>query len=58
MAKLTFEDRSYIEITKSTSPDKVFLTVAAKSAEDSHKLIVNCVELTQEQLLTLTKSIS
>ncbi len=56
--KLTFEDRSYIEVTKSTSPDKIFLTVAAKSAEDSHKLIVNCVEITQEQLLTLTKSVS
>lgn len=56
--KLTFEDRSYIEVTKSISPDKIFLTVAAKSAEDSHKLIVNCVELTKEQLLTLTKSVS
>jgi len=56
--KLTFEDRSYLELTKSTTPDKVFLTVAAKSAEDSHKLIINCVELTVEQLLSLVKSIS
>ncbi len=58
MAKLTFEDRSYLEISKSTSPDKIFVAIAAKSAEDSHKLIINSVELTQEQLLTLVKSVS
>ena len=56
--KLTFEDRSYIEITKSSSPDKIFLTVAAKSVDDSHKLIVNCVELTKEELLSLIKSMA
>jgi hypothetical protein len=54
--KLTFEDRSYIEVTKSVNPDKIFLTVAAKSADDTHKLIVNSVELTTEQLLSLVKS--
>jgi len=54
--KLTFEDHSYIEVTKSVNPDKVFLTVAAKSADDTHKLIVNSVELTVEQLLSLVKS--
>ena len=54
--KLTFEDHSYIEVTKSVNPDKVFLTVAAKSADDTHKLIVNSVELTTEQLLSLIKS--
>lgn len=56
--KIIFDDKSYIEISKSISPDKIFLTVAAKSADNVNKLIVNCVELTQEQLLTLTKSIA
>lgn len=56
--KITFEDKSYIEVSKSTNPNKVFITVAAKSAEDQHKLIANCVELTEEQLVTLMRSVS
>jgi hypothetical protein len=56
--KILFDDRSYIEVTKSPNPNKVFITVAAKSAEDQNKLIVNCVELTEEQLVTLMRSIS
>lgn len=56
--KITFEDKSYIEITKSVNPNKVFITVAAKSAEDQHKLIVNSVELSDEELVTLVRSIS
>lgn len=55
--KLVFTDKSYIEVSKSGTPNKVFLTVAAKSAEDSHKLIVNCVELTNEEMLALLRSI-
>jgi hypothetical protein len=56
--KISFEDKSYIEVTKSPTPNKVFITIAAKSAEDQNKLIVNCVELTEEQLVTLMRSIS
>jgi hypothetical protein len=56
--KINFEDRSYIELTKSAHPNKVFITIAAKSADDSHKLIANCIELTEEQLVALVKSVS
>lgn len=56
--KLTFEDKSYIEISKSNTPNKIFITIAAVSSEDSRKLIVNSIELTEEQLLTLVKSTS
>jgi len=56
--KITFEDNSYIEVVKSNAPNKVFVTVAAKSIENSKKLIINCVELTTEQLLALFKSSS
>lgn len=58
MKKIVFDDKSYIEISKSDTPNKVFITIAAKSADDSHKLIANCVELTNEQLLSLVRSIS
>lgn len=55
--KIVFEDKSYIEVIKSAStPNKLFLSVAATSVDDKRKLIVNCVELTPEQLLALLKS--
>lgn len=54
--KISFDDKSYIEVTKSDTPNKVFITVAAKSADDQYKLIANCVELTTEQLISLMKS--
>ena len=56
--KLTFDDKSYIEVSKSNTPDKVFITIAAKSADDSHKLIANSVEITMEQLLAFMKYVS
>lgn len=57
MVKIEFTDRSYIEITKSNTPNKVFVAVAAKSVDNAQKLVVNCIELTQEELLKLFKSI-
>ena len=56
--KIVFSDKSYVETSKSTNPDKIFITVAAKSAEDPNKLIANCVELTSEQLLALVRAVS
>ncbi len=58
MAKIAFDDRSYIEISKSDTPNKVFITIAAKSTTNSNELLANCVELTNEQLLTLVHSVS
>lgn len=57
MAKIEFEDKSYIEISNSNTPNKMFVVVAAKSTEDKFKLIINSVEITKEQLLQLVKSV-
>lgn len=56
--KISFEDKSYISAEKSNTPNKIFITVAAKSSDDQYKLIANSVEITIEQLLTLLKSVS
>jgi hypothetical protein len=53
--KITFEDKSYIEIIKSTTPNKLMLTVAAKDGKET--LIATTVELTTEQFAQLTKSV-
>lgn len=56
--KITFEDKSYIEVSKSDNPDMVYITVAAKNADNPRELVVNCVELSLAQLLTLLHSVS
>lgn len=56
MNKLVFEDKSYIEISKSNSPGMIFVTIAAKSAEDTKTLIINSVELSVEDFLKLASS--
>ena len=58
MNKIIFDDKSYIEVSKSEQPDKIFITIAAKASDNAYKLIANCVELTKEQLLELVHSIS
>lgn len=54
--KIAFEDDSYIEVVRSDE-NKIFLTIAAKSFDNPKKFIVNTVELKEEQLLALVKSI-
>ncbi len=58
MKKLTFEDKSYIEMSKSNQPNKIFISIAAKDANNANKLIVNSVELTVEDFLMLVKSVN
>jgi hypothetical protein len=55
--KIQFDDRSYIEITKSNNSDKIFISVAAKDQNNSKSLIINSVELTVEQLNQLVNSL-
>lgn len=55
--KISFEDNSYIEMSKSNNPNKFYITVAAKSEDNIRKLIVNSVEINEEQLLLLVQSI-
>ena len=55
--KIEYEDKSYIEVSNSNNPNMAFITVAAKSMEDKHTLIVNSVEITKEQIIALIKSL-
>lgn len=52
--KITFEDKSYIEVVKSTS-DKVIITIAARDGTNHLTTVANSVELTVEQLAELIK---
>jgi hypothetical protein len=55
VSKIQFEDKSYIEITKSTSPGKIILTIAARSEKNTAAVVAHSVEITEEQLKELTK---
>ena len=48
--KIIFENKSYIDVSKSPISGKIVFTIAAK---DGNSMISNSVELTQEQFLTL-----
>ena len=58
MKKIEFEDKSYVEVSKSNQPNKIFISIAAKDANNTHKLVVNSVELTVVEFLALTKSVN
>lgn len=55
--KISFNDKSYIEITKSIS-GKIIVSIQAKDYEDKLKTITNSVELTDAQFKELITSIS
>lgn len=47
--KIEFEDKSYIEVVKSSTPNKVVISIQAKDYENPLKKITNSVEITKEQ---------
>ena len=47
--KITFKDRSYIEIRKTDKNDNILIIIGAKDVEDQQKKIVNSVEITKDQ---------
>lgn len=51
--KITFEDKSYIECTKSANPGKIVITISAKDHTDPLKKITNAVEITTEEFKKL-----
>jgi hypothetical protein len=53
--RITFEDKNYIEITKSLNPDKVIITIVARDYEKPLATIVSSVELTVKQFNELIK---
>jgi predicted lactoylglutathione lyase len=55
--KLTFEDKSYIEICNSNTPNKIMITIVASNKEDLKETIANSVEITKEEFNKLVESI-
>ncbi len=51
--KIEFEDKSYIEISKSKEANKITVTICAKDYMNAQKTIANSVEITKEQLKEL-----
>ena len=52
--RVYFEDRSYVEISKSTAPNKYFVTVGARQ---DGEIIVNSAEVTTDELRELLSDI-
>ena len=52
--RIDFEDKSYVEIRRSTEPSKLLLLIQARDYSDPMKRITNSVELTEQQLMQLT----
>lgn len=55
--KVSFEDKSFIEIKKSDKPDFVYIIISAKDFNNPLKKITNSVEISQEQLKMLLSSL-
>lgn len=51
--KIQFKDHSYIEVSKSSSPNKVIITIVAKNNDKPLETIANSVELSMEQFQQL-----
>jgi lysophospholipase L1-like esterase len=47
--KIQFKDHSYIEVQRSTSPNKIMITIVANDIKKPLETIANSVELTLEQ---------
>lgn len=55
--KILFDDKSYIECTKSES-GKIVFVISAKDQENSQKKIINSVELDANQFKQLISDIT
>jgi hypothetical protein len=53
--KITFDDKSFAEIKKSHTSDKIIFTIGALDGQSKRVSIINSVELTQEQFDQLIK---
>jgi hypothetical protein len=55
--KITFDDKSHVEIRKSDKPDHILIVVSAKDAENPRKKITNAVEITTEEFKKLVSDV-
>jgi hypothetical protein len=53
--KQVFDDKSYIEVKKSTITNKIMISIGALDGQSKRVSIINSVELTQEQFAELIK---
>jgi len=51
--KIEFDDKSYIEVTRSNVPGKVIVVIGARDQQNPLKKIINCVEIDENQLKDL-----
>jgi hypothetical protein len=52
--KISFDDKSYVEVRKSDNPGKmIIIIISAKDHDNPLKKITNAVELTQEEFKKL-----
>jgi hypothetical protein len=58
MAKIIFEDKSYVEVRKSpTESDKIVLIIHAKDQSNALKRVINAVEITTDEFKQLIADI-
>lgn len=55
--KISFDDKSYIECSKSDNPGKIVITISAKDRNDPLKKITNAVEITAEEFKKLISDV-
>jgi hypothetical protein len=55
--KILFEDDSYIEIAHSDTPNKVLISIGAKSAKNPLETIINCVEISLNEFKDLCSNL-
>lgn len=55
--KITFDDKSYIEVRKSGEPGKVIVIISAKDHENALKKITNAVEITTAEFKQLISDV-
>ena len=55
--KITFNDKSFIDISKSDNPGKIVVSISAKDGLDPLRKITNAVEITVEQFKELVSGI-
>ena len=55
--KIQFEDKSYVEFRKSTTPGKVMIIISAKDQNNDLKKITNAVEISVEEFQQLISDV-
>ena len=54
--KIVFEDKSYLDISKSNNPNMIIVSIGVKNSEN--QLSVNSAEISKDKLLELINSLN